>query len=1008
MNEITLNALINLFALFSYANRIDRKTGSAVFTEYIELHLGISASEDYLNLYETLLDLHESNVTDVSAETCGNQVEDICNKLKDRIPRSEQVMLFLRFMELSRSGIISSGGQELFQRVAEVFGIGEDIYGNYQEFISAEAGHLPASADFLILSEKPVEGMQARHLAIPGMEGFIVIFRMPETTNILFKYYGTDKIELEENPIQPGRFYTLKEGGIIRGQKLAPVYYSDIAAAYFDTQQTPVFSFAAEALSYTFPGGNPGLHPFSFHENSGQMIAIMGGSGVGKSTLLNILNGTLPPTKGAVYLNGRDVRTLAREIEGLCGYVPQDDLLFEELSISDNLRFNARLCSRELKKDALEQIVSTTLQELDLYEQRDLKVGSPLNKLISGGQRKRLNIALELIREPAILFVDEPTSGLSSTDSEKVMLLLKHQARKGKLVIVNIHQPSSAIYKLFDKLWLLDKGGRCIYAGNPLDAVKYFKEIVHHVNPDKYGCRYCGNVSPEKIFDIVEAKKIDSSGSFSAERRISPDEWYQLYRQKTAPLPLPGDSMHSEIPEPKYRKPGIWKQFLVYSARNLKTKLSDRLYLLIALMQAPMLAVIVSWFTRYSKEGHYLLLENKNLISYIFMSVVVILLTGLTISAEEIIRDRKILQRERFLNLSRSSYLHSKILYLAVLSAIQALAYVVAGNMIAGIEGLNVQWWLVLFAVAVFANLSGLNISSAFDSVVTIYITIPLILIPQILLCGIIVPFSDLQNKRSPRDAVPLVGDLMVSRWAFEALAVEQYTGNQFNRHFFETEKKMYNAQYRAAILLPELISRNEHAAGMMRTGIPADSLKSQFLLLQHMIRKLDMERGTIAFSATERIGTATFSPTLSDSLNTHLQRLKSVYEAITEQERSQKDRYVRKISRQHGQDYLFRLKQNHHNEALEHLVLNNETGDFYRETPAALVQTVAPIYKAPDFRNGRAHFLASEKRLGNISFSTFRFNLGVIWLMSLVLYVCLQFDLFRKILHGFSKSRRR
>ncbi|HRY33514.1 MAG TPA: ATP-binding cassette domain-containing protein [Bacteroidales bacterium] len=1008
MNEITLNALINLFALFSSANRIDRKTGSGIFREYIELHLGISASEDYLNLYETLLDLHETSGQDASNGHYGRQVADICNHLKDRMTRAEQVMLFLRFFELGSSGMMPLSGQDLFHQAAEVFGITDDTYRKYQDFISAEPDHLPVSDDFLILGEKQAEGLTAGKFAITAMEGMLIFFRMPETSSIIFKYYGTDKIELEENPIQSGRFYTLKEGGIIRGQKLTPVYYSEIAAAFVDTEKTPLFSFSAEKLEYTFPGGNKGLHPFSFHENSGQMIAIMGGSGVGKSTLLNILNGTILPERGQLFFNGKRITDPGRDMEGLVGYIPQDDMLFEELSIRDNLLFNLRLCDNRLNAEEAEKAVAATLQELDLFEQRNLKVGSPLNKLISGGQRKRLNIALELIREPAILFVDEPTSGLSSTDSEKVMLLLKHQARKGKLVIVNIHQPSSTIYKLFDKLWLLDKGGRCIYAGNPLDAVRYFKETVHHVNPDKYGCRYCGNVSPEKIFDIVEAKKIDSSGSFTAERRISPDEWYQLYRQKITTEDVSGARTHTEIPEPKYRKPGCWKQFLVYSARNLRTKLSDRLYLLIALLQAPLLAVIVSWFTRYSKEGHYLLLENKNLISYIFMSVVVILLTGLTISAEEIIRDRKILQRERFLNLSRSSYLHSKILYLAVLSAIQAWSYVVAGNMIAGIEGLNGQWWLVLFAVAVFANLTGLNISSAFDSVVTIYITIPLILIPQILLCGIIVPFSDLQNKRNPRDAVPIAGDLMVSRWAFEALAVEQYTGNQFNRHFFDVEKKMYNARYRAAILLPELISRNEHAAGRIRKGLSPDSLKSQLLLLQHMVRRLDMEGRTAAFSATDRISASAFSPALSDSLNRHLQKLKSVYEAIAEQQRSQKDSYVRSISKQQEADYLFRLKQQHHNEALEHLVLNNESADFFRETPTALVQTIAPIYKKPDFHNGRAHFLASEKKLGKMTFATFWFNLGVIWLMSLVLYLCLQFDLLRKLLHAFSKSQSR
>src|ERR1035438_8621145 len=144
-------------------------------------------------------------------------------------------------------------------------------------------------------------------------------------------------------------------------------------------------------------------------------------------------------------------------------------------------------------------MVLNLLTDLGLYETRDLKVGSPLEKTISGGQRKRLNIALELIREPAVLFVDEPTSGLSSRDSENIMDLLKELALKGKLVFVVIHQPSSEIFKMFDKLMILDVGGYPIYYGNPVDAVIYFKTIINHVNSNESECITCGNVNPELI-----------------------------------------------------------------------------------------------------------------------------------------------------------------------------------------------------------------------------------------------------------------------------------------------------------------------------------------------------------------------------------------------------------------------------------------------------------------------------------------------------------------------------
>ena len=199
-------------------------------------------------------------------------------------------------------------------------------------------------------------------------------------------------------------------------------------------------------------GTNTAVDSVGLDIPNGQMVGIMGGSGTGKSTLVKVLNGSLKHDAGSIYINGHNLLTEKKELEGMIGYIPQDDLLIEELTVFQNLYFNAKLCLDGYSEEALTERVNMILTDLDLFEVRELKVGSPLHKLISGGQRKRLNIALEIIREPYILFVDEPTSGLSSTDSENVMMLLKELAMKGKLVVVNIHQPSSDLFKLFDQL----------------------------------------------------------------------------------------------------------------------------------------------------------------------------------------------------------------------------------------------------------------------------------------------------------------------------------------------------------------------------------------------------------------------------------------------------------------------------------------------------------------------------------------------------------------------------
>jgi energy-coupling factor transporter ATP-binding protein EcfA2 len=610
-----------------------------------------------------------------------------------------------------------------------------------------------------------------------------------------------------------------------------------------------------------------------------------------------------------------------------------------------------------------------------------------------------LNVALELIREPYILFVDEPTSGLSSTDSEKVMLLLKHQARKGKLIIVNIHQPSSSIFKLFDKLWIMDTGGRPIYTGNPLDAIIYFKKEVNRVNADICECHNCGNVNPEQVLEIVETKMIDSSGNFTSERRFSPDFWYSLFRKRSVKSEENNIWPSEDLPKSESRKPGLLKQFSIFSSRNFRIKVSNRQYVLINLLEAPVLAAIVAYFTRFTGGNEYLFYENKNLISYLFMSIVVVLFMGMSISAEEIVRDRKILQRESFLNLSRFSYLNSKILFLLLLSAFQTLSFVMIGNLILGIHGMNNAYWLVLFSVALFSNLLGLNLSSALDSVVTIYILIPLLLIPQMLLSGVIVGFDDLQSRKADKDATLLVGDIMVSRWAFEALAVKQFRDNKYMSLFFNYDMEISQTYFTAEILTTELTEMAKQAYASLQKDKSSAAASYRLNILKNEIEKLDQKNAIPTFQYSDQLTPSSFTLEVADSTKSYLSRIKKINRTRFKEVRAGEDLLIGNINLEHGSQWLTEQKMNYFNKALESLMLNSEVKDLFWLTPNGIMQKVAPVYKLPDFKNGRSHFLASQKRIISLYFDTYWFNISLIAMLCVFLYIALYFDLLRKLL---------
>jgi ABC transport system ATP-binding/permease protein len=999
MNEITLNALINLFALFSAVSESGKGEAVKNFSMYLRQHFGIFKNDEYLRLFEELLDLYGvGGEPDLPIDMI-EQAARISMNIRSRLPKDEQIMVFLRFLEFSKSGNISKA-EKLFEVLADVFEIDKTEREKFLAFTFHTSIDQVNFSDFLVIDNRnPTDKHAYKHIYEKGLSAELLFLRSSLIGHFIFVFQGKEDLTIEGNPVMAGRFYAFREGSIIRGARISPIYFTDIASYFTDVEKSPPFIFSGEEIEFKYKNSNNGIHRFSFKEKSGQLIAIMGGSGAGKSTLLNLLNGNIPLMSGRIKINHTDIGDQKKDMEGLIGYVPQDDLLFEDLTVKENLYFNARLCFSDLSPSEIDVKVERILQELELSLFKDMQVGSPLKKLISGGQRKRLNIALELIREPVLLFVDEPTSGLSSTDSEKVMLLMKQQARKGRLIIVNIHQPSSAIFKLFDKLWILDSGGRPIYSGNPLDAILYFKTEVDHVNADVCECFNCGNVNPEQVLEIVECRKIDNSGNFLAERRFSPEYWYKRYRDEMMKKDESHQTTPTTLPGSGSKKPGLLKQFRIFFERNLKIKITDRQYLIINILEAPLLAVIVGYFTRFSEGDNYIFFENKSLISYLFMSIVVVLFMGMSVSAEEIIRDRKILQRESFLNLSRFSYLNSKVLFLILLSAFQTFSFVVIGNLILEIPGMTFTYWIVLFSVAVFSNLLGLNISSALDSVVTIYIVIPLILIPQILLCGVIVKFDDLQGKTACRDATPVAGEIMVSRWAFEALAVEQFKGNGYMAYFFDLEKEMAQAVFRSDILTTELTGQADLINGWIRQNKPAADISRKLLIIRNEIGKLDAETSLPRFRHYNDLVIDKYNYETAELVKSHLTGLKDFYAGRARKIRAERERLISRFNEEKGHEYLYDLKMKSHNKSLEKLVLNADIKEFFHETPCGIMQKIAPVYKDPDFSNGRAHFLASGKNLFGITLETHRFNLMVIWLMTGFLYLALYYDWLRRII---------
>ncbi|WP_370086804.1 ATP-binding cassette domain-containing protein [Ekhidna sp.] len=1025
MTESIINALVHLFAIIESAKEdtdvVD--SGELVIRPYLQKNLNnetltaeyIKLFYDYLNFYKDQPTARDSEGITIDS-TSILQIAKICNQLNKELLRSERLIVFMQLMELIRADEkITPKEEEFAALVALNFNLDQDDVVNLKNFIlkpdekeidknrilyiDNKQTEWPEEMAWIIRKKKTEN--QPRHLFVQNLFGKITVLYLKSVETFVFRYDGPLNLYLEGLKIIPAKSYILRPGSIIKGPNISSIYESEITKQFIQDQTSTRVVLAGENVEFKFRNSSNGLKPFSFSEDSGRLVGIMGGSGTGKTTLMNILNGKLHLDSGRLHINGFSLEQASTE--GVIGYVPQDDLLFEELTVYQNLYFNAKTCFSDFSEELIERTVLKVLEDLDLEDIKDLKVGDPLNKTISGGQRKRLNIALELMREPSVLFVDEPTSGLSSMDSEKMMQLLKDLTRKGKLVVAIIHQPSSEIFKLFDRLWILDKGGYPIYNGNPIDSVVYFKTMNTQVNAAESECPRCGNVIPEQVLQIIEAREIDERGRSTKKRRVNPSVWYSKYKENILPklVRLKYDSV---LPPSNFRIPDGWNQFKIFSHRNLLSKISNRQYVLINLLEAPLLAFILGYFSKYSPEKVYAFSENINLPVYLFMSIVVSLFMGLTVSAQEIYKDRQILERESFLNLSRFSYINSKVVYLFVLSGIQTLSFVLIGNYILEIHGMTLYYWAVLFTVSCFANMIGLNISSALNSVINIYILIPFILVPQLLLGGAMIKFDELHHSLNNQKNVPVVGDMMASRWAYEALAVAQFRYNDYEKHFFEVNKEISKNSVYRSFMVPELISINKE---VLRDSTNWDRQERLFKILKNEVTNLSVIHGLRTFPYTEQLSPDYFSESISDRLHNYLLYAREHFAENYLKAQESRDKLYKELVDELGREGFVEMEKRYHNEFLADLLMNRAHLDMVYRGEDQLIQKKDPIFMRPYSKIGRAQFYAPIKVLGDWEIPTFYFNIAFIWFMSVILYLALLDNTLKKIIKFFeSRSK--
>ena len=537
-----------------------------------------------------------------------------------------------------------------------------------------------------------------------------------------------------------GRTTKLKEGALVAvGHTLLRLQHGTLEE-YVDLGEV---TFCALGLSVTVGRKKILLDEVSFALDGGQFLAVLGPTGAGKSTLLKALTGARPADRGSVLYNGRDLYASFAELRNRIGYVPQDDILHPELTVESALSYAARLrFPPDVSSADRSARVKEVMAELGLESRADVRVAK-----LSGGQRKRTSVAIELLTRPSLLILDEPTSGLDPGYEKSVMELLRDLAASGRTVLTVTHSIQSL--DLCDRILFLAPGGQTAYFGPPSSALKYFElsgypEVFQHLDKSAPG----------------QAKEA-FAGSTARKRYVAEPLKAQLDRSQLA----------AERPESPRRSPHTWRQLGTLMRRYLALILADRRNTLLLFAQAPVLGLLmlaafgrdnlVSGTPEAARNSTTVLLGLTLAASYL----------GASNSIREIVKERPILTRERSIGQSTTAYILSKALILGLITVAESFVLTYLALLRQGGPAHGVVFVDFRLEIAIAVSLAGLSamafglmvsaLSSNADKVMTV---LPIILFAQFVLSGSAFPVRGTAG-------LDQVSYLSSARWGYSATA---------------------------------------------------------------------------------------------------------------------------------------------------------------------------------------------------------------------------------------------
>ena len=575
-----------------------------------------------------------------------------------------------------------------------------------------------------------------------------------------------------------------------------------------DEERAVIRAVDVENLNHHFGNDKTILDNVSFSIKRGEMLCIMGPSGSGKSTLLSALAGHLKPNRGTVRLNGVSLYDHRVKLAPFIASMPQEEALNPQLTVRQHLIHACTIRRPHLSSVEHSKRVESILAELALQPLARRRVGSADDKTLSGGERSRLNLGLDLGSAAEIFLFDEPISGLSSKDSEHVTETL-HSLSRDNIVVASMHRPGARVLRMFDKVLMLDQEGRIAFYGTPTAMHQYFHEACGDLNilpPARLKSHDPRSADADFVFDVLETPLHGrASRESGGVRRFPSTFWQERFegsqlidevskgespdQSNLGDIMLNDDQMAVPTRTRRQRSAEWVRLFRTHLHRSLISKFRNRGTIYSILLESPLLALLIGATLRASPDGPYEFNSALHLPVYLFLTATIGMFLGLTNSATEILRDSPLLRRERNCRPGTFLYVSAKFISLSVPALLQCGIYTWLGHSMLDIHGMFLMHWGWMTLIALCGTAMALTISSIVTTERAALSSVPLLLVPQILLAGALVSFEEMNrglfhgaDEGRGQGAEPIPARVMPLRYAYEGMMVTQATENLFEK----------------------------------------------------------------------------------------------------------------------------------------------------------------------------------------------------------------------------------